>query len=226
MGWRSNHAGEPKTSPCPRSARHVTLTKNQGGQHAGNSATEAALENQRLGALQGTRRDTLHARPDLDGYDLNSVASAVPSLTRAWHLPPAMFTVAFMWSSIGIIPKTPKPQNPKTPFQLRLFKLLVLVRLSVVSFWKFFILDYRLNFNFFLLRWRLKIFLRRFLRSNVIVLFLSILMLLLSNSVSVSCCCHVDREFLFWFFVSPRSEKHVAFSILGFKVFLLLQVAL
>jgi MFS family permease len=38
-----------------------------------------------------------------DGYDLNAVAWAVPSLIRAWHLPPAAFTIAFLWSSIGIL---------------------------------------------------------------------------------------------------------------------------
>ena len=38
-----------------------------------------------------------------DGYDLNSVAWAVPSLIRDWHLPPSTFTMAFLWSSIGIM---------------------------------------------------------------------------------------------------------------------------
>jgi AAHS family 4-hydroxybenzoate transporter-like MFS transporter len=38
-----------------------------------------------------------------DGYDLNSVAWAVPSLIREWHMVPSMFTIAFLWSSIGIM---------------------------------------------------------------------------------------------------------------------------
>jgi MFS transporter, AAHS family, 4-hydroxybenzoate transporter len=67
------------------------------------SATESALENQRLGALQ-LRVAALCALVQVcDGYDLNSVAWAVPSLIREWHLAPSMFTVAFMWSSIGIM---------------------------------------------------------------------------------------------------------------------------
>jgi AAHS family 4-hydroxybenzoate transporter-like MFS transporter len=67
------------------------------------SPTEAMLENQRLGGLQ-LRVATLCTLVQVcDGYDLNSVAWAVPSLIRAWHLPPSMFTIAFMWSSIGIM---------------------------------------------------------------------------------------------------------------------------
>jgi MFS transporter, AAHS family, 4-hydroxybenzoate transporter len=67
------------------------------------SPTEAALENQRLGGLQ-LRVAALCALVQIcDGYDLNSVAWAVPSLIRAWHLPPSMFTIAFMWSSVGIM---------------------------------------------------------------------------------------------------------------------------
>jgi MFS transporter, AAHS family, 4-hydroxybenzoate transporter len=38
-----------------------------------------------------------------DGYDLNSVAWAVPSLIRSWHLAPALFPTALLWSSIGIM---------------------------------------------------------------------------------------------------------------------------
>jgi len=38
-----------------------------------------------------------------DGYDLNSVAWAVPSLIRTWHLPASTFTMAFLWSSVGIM---------------------------------------------------------------------------------------------------------------------------
>jgi AAHS family 4-hydroxybenzoate transporter-like MFS transporter len=67
------------------------------------SATEVALENQRLGGLQVRVAALCMLVQICDGYDLNSVAWAVPSLIRAWHLPPSAFTVAFLWSSIGIM---------------------------------------------------------------------------------------------------------------------------
>src|SRR6476469_9027387 len=67
------------------------------------ATTEAALENQRIGGLQ-LRVAALCALVQIcDGYDLNAVAWAVPSLIRAWHLPPPAFTMAFLWSSIGIM---------------------------------------------------------------------------------------------------------------------------
>jgi MFS transporter, AAHS family, 4-hydroxybenzoate transporter len=67
------------------------------------SAAEAALENQRIGALQLRVAALCTLVQICDGYDINSVAWAVPSLIRAWHLPPAMFTTAFLWSSVGIL---------------------------------------------------------------------------------------------------------------------------
>ncbi len=67
------------------------------------SAAEAALENQRIGGLQLRVAALCLLVQTCDGYDLNSVAWAVPSLIRAWHLPPSMFTQAFLWSSIGIL---------------------------------------------------------------------------------------------------------------------------
>jgi MFS transporter, AAHS family, 4-hydroxybenzoate transporter len=66
-------------------------------------AAEAVLETQRLGALQ-LRVAVLCALVQMcDGYDLNSVAWAVPSLIHEWHLPPSTFAMAFLWSSIGIM---------------------------------------------------------------------------------------------------------------------------
>jgi AAHS family 4-hydroxybenzoate transporter-like MFS transporter len=66
-------------------------------------AAETVLENQRLGALQ-LRVAVLCALVQMcDGYDLNSVAWAVPSLIHEWHLPPSTFAIAFLWSSIGIM---------------------------------------------------------------------------------------------------------------------------
>jgi AAHS family 4-hydroxybenzoate transporter-like MFS transporter len=67
------------------------------------SATEAALENQRLGGLQIRVAALCTLVQICDGYDLNSVAWAVPSLIREWHMAPPAFTVAFLWSSIGIM---------------------------------------------------------------------------------------------------------------------------
>src|SRR5882757_3727182 len=67
------------------------------------SATESALENQRIGGLQIRVAALCTLVQICDGYDLNAVAWAVPSLIREWHLPPSMFTTAFLWSSIGIM---------------------------------------------------------------------------------------------------------------------------
>ena len=51
------------------------------------STTEAALENQRLGGLQLRVAALCTLVQMCDGYDLNSVAWAVPSLIRDWQLP-------------------------------------------------------------------------------------------------------------------------------------------
>lgn len=67
------------------------------------SATEVALENQRIGGLQVRVAILCLLVQTCDGYDLNSVAWAVPSLIHQWHLSPSAFTVAFLWSSIGIM---------------------------------------------------------------------------------------------------------------------------
>ena len=39
----------------------------------------------------------------LDGYDLSAIGLAVPSLTKAWSMPPSAFTQAFALSSVGIM---------------------------------------------------------------------------------------------------------------------------
>jgi AAHS family 4-hydroxybenzoate transporter-like MFS transporter len=67
------------------------------------SATERAIEHQRIGGLQLRVAALCLFVQICDGYDLNAVAWAVPSLIRAWHLPPPAFTTAFFWSSIGIM---------------------------------------------------------------------------------------------------------------------------
>jgi MFS transporter, AAHS family, 4-hydroxybenzoate transporter len=67
------------------------------------STTESALENQRIGALQIRVAVLCTLIQICDGYDINSIGWAVPSLIKAWHLPPPAFTTAFLWSSIGIM---------------------------------------------------------------------------------------------------------------------------
>jgi AAHS family 4-hydroxybenzoate transporter-like MFS transporter len=67
------------------------------------SAAEAALETQRVGRLQLRVVALCTLVQTCDGYDLNSVAWAVPSLIHEWHLPAAAFTSAFLWSSGGIL---------------------------------------------------------------------------------------------------------------------------
>src|SRR5438046_1425843 len=67
------------------------------------SAAETALENQRLGHLQLRVAALCTLVQICDGYDINSIGVAVPSLTHAWNLPGPAFTTAFVWSSIGIL---------------------------------------------------------------------------------------------------------------------------
>ena len=67
------------------------------------STTETALENQPIGGLQIRVAAICTLVQMCDGYDINSVAWAVPSLIKEWHLPPSAFTLAFLWSSIGIM---------------------------------------------------------------------------------------------------------------------------
>ena len=65
------------------------------------SATESALENQRFGGLQ-IRVSALCALIQMcDGY--GSIGWAVPSLTHAWDLPPSAFSLAFLWSNLGVL---------------------------------------------------------------------------------------------------------------------------
>ncbi len=67
------------------------------------STVETALENQRIGGLQIRVVILCGLVQMCDGYDLNAIAWAVPSLIKAWQLPPPAFTTAFLWSSIGIM---------------------------------------------------------------------------------------------------------------------------
>jgi AAHS family 4-hydroxybenzoate transporter-like MFS transporter len=67
------------------------------------AAVENALENQRIGSLQIRVALLCGLVQMCDGYDLNSIAFAVPSLIKVWGLPPPAFTLVFLWSSIGIM---------------------------------------------------------------------------------------------------------------------------
>jgi AAHS family 4-hydroxybenzoate transporter-like MFS transporter len=70
---------------------------------APSSPTEVALENQRIGPLQIRVAALCTLVQICDGYDINSIGVAVPSLTHAWSLSGPSFTQAFVWSSIGIL---------------------------------------------------------------------------------------------------------------------------
>ena len=115
------------------------------------SAAEAALENQRIGGLQIRVAALCTLVQICDGYDLNSVAWAVPSLIRAWHLPPSMFTMAFLWSSIGILVGALSAgpigdrfgRRPLLLTSLTIFGIASLLSASadsvgMLSFWRFF----------------------------------------------------------------------------------------
>src|ERR1700704_6090934 len=67
------------------------------------SSAESALENQRIGPLQLRVAALCTLIQICDGYDINSIAWSVPSLTHVWGLKGSAFTVAFLWSSIGIL---------------------------------------------------------------------------------------------------------------------------
>src|SRR5579863_5776657 len=67
------------------------------------SATEHALENQSLGALQIRVALICGLIQMCDGYDVGSIGWSVPSLTHAWHVVPSAFALAFLWSNIGVM---------------------------------------------------------------------------------------------------------------------------
>jgi MFS transporter, AAHS family, 4-hydroxybenzoate transporter len=67
------------------------------------SATEHALENQRVGGLQ-IRVALICALIQMcDGYDVGTIGWSVPSLTHAWQIAPSAFALAFLWSNIGLM---------------------------------------------------------------------------------------------------------------------------
>src|SRR5262250_2938572 len=70
---------------------------------AAQSATELALENQRIGALQIRVVAICSLIQMCDGYDVGSIGWAVPSLTHAWGVAPSAFALAFLWSNLGVM---------------------------------------------------------------------------------------------------------------------------
>jgi MFS transporter, AAHS family, 4-hydroxybenzoate transporter len=67
------------------------------------SATETALENQRIGPLQIRVAAICTLIQMCDGYDVGSIGWAVPSLTHAWNVAPSAFALAFLWSNLGVM---------------------------------------------------------------------------------------------------------------------------
>ena len=67
------------------------------------SATEHALENQRVGGLQIRVALICGLIQMCDGYDVGTIGWSVPSLTHAWHVAPSAFSLAFLWSNIGVM---------------------------------------------------------------------------------------------------------------------------
>jgi MFS transporter, AAHS family, 4-hydroxybenzoate transporter len=67
------------------------------------SATEHALENQRLGGLQIRVAVICGLIQMCDGYDVGTIGWSVPSLTHAWQIAPSVFALAFLWSNIGLM---------------------------------------------------------------------------------------------------------------------------
>ena len=67
------------------------------------SATEDALENQRVGGLQIRVALICGLIQMCDGYDVGTIGWSVPSLTHAWQIAPSAFALAFLWSNIGLM---------------------------------------------------------------------------------------------------------------------------
>ena len=60
-------------------------------------------DSQDSGGRRAPRGRAVRPVQALDGYDLSAMGSAVPSITKAWSLPPSAFTQAFALSSVGIM---------------------------------------------------------------------------------------------------------------------------
>ena len=67
------------------------------------STTEAALEGQRIGALQLRVAILCAFAQAFDGYDISAIGMAAPSLSHAWNVPPPAFAMAFVMSNVGVM---------------------------------------------------------------------------------------------------------------------------
>lgn len=64
---------------------------------------EHVLENQSVGGLQIRVALICCLIQICDGFEVNSIGWSVPLLTHAWHIAPAAFALAFLWSNIGVM---------------------------------------------------------------------------------------------------------------------------
>jgi AAHS family 4-hydroxybenzoate transporter-like MFS transporter len=67
------------------------------------SNTEAALEGQRIGALQLRVAIFCALAQAFDGYDISAIGMAAPSLSHTWNVAPAAFATAFVMSNVGVM---------------------------------------------------------------------------------------------------------------------------
>jgi AAHS family 4-hydroxybenzoate transporter-like MFS transporter len=67
------------------------------------SGTEQRLETQRFGALQLSVAIFCGLAQGFDGYDISAIGMAVPSLSHAWHVAPAAFSITFVMSNVGVM---------------------------------------------------------------------------------------------------------------------------
>ena len=98
----------PPTPPLPRKRGGSKVVTNgfQGRkQMSGATASnvESALEQQRFGSLQLSVAIFCGLAQGFDGYDINAIGMAVPSLSHAWQTAPAAFAITFVMSNIGVM---------------------------------------------------------------------------------------------------------------------------
>jgi MFS transporter, AAHS family, 4-hydroxybenzoate transporter len=67
------------------------------------SGAESRLENQRFGALQLSVAIFCALAQGFDGYDINAIGMAVPSLSQVWHAAPSSFAITFVMSNVGVM---------------------------------------------------------------------------------------------------------------------------
>src|SRR6185312_11098331 len=66
-------------------------------------APESRIDSQRIGGVQFRVLILCILIHMCDGYDMNAIGYALPPLLRTWHVSPAQFSVAFLFSNIGIM---------------------------------------------------------------------------------------------------------------------------